>query len=153
MFRMPKALDVITLFHAPHAPASIRMHNLLKRVSARASGFEEDPQWSEFSYKAGPIPRREPFDLNVQPSDPTPSQLGTIIDYARATGFSTSDVVQGATDKKHAVKLFTQDPGLFRRPTVVDWNAGWAVSGDFPERILRKWRGEGEEASTEEDKP
>jgi hypothetical protein len=149
---MPKSIDVITLFHAPHMPASIRMHNLLKRVGARAGGYAEDPEWSEFSYKAGPIPRREPFDLHVATTDPTPSQLGTILDYARAAEFAPRDVVDGAADKDAALRMFRRDPGLLRRPLVVDWNAGWAVPGDFPEHILRRWRGEEGAKEDEKDK-
>jgi len=141
----PRTLDVITLFHAPHAPASIRMFNLLKLVNAKASGYEAKSEWLQFSYKAGPIPKREPFELNVSPSDPTPSQLETILDYARAAGFGASDVVRGAATKDMALRLFRQDPGLLQRPTVVDWQSGWAVPGDFPEHVLRRWRSEGGE--------
>jgi hypothetical protein len=145
MFRFPKTVDVITLFHAPHLPASIRVHNLLKRISAKASDFETPTEYapSTISASASEIPRpREPFELNVSVDDPTPSQVETMLDYAAAAGPRSAPyhIIQGAKTREEALKLFKQDPGKFVRPTVVDWNNGWIVSGDKQEALMKMFR-------------
>ena len=117
------------------------MHNLLKRVNAKASSLDEDPEWTEFSYKAGTIPKREPFELNVMTDNPTPSQLGTLLDYARQSGFPAHEVVKGATTKEHAVKLFRQDPGLFTRPTVSFWGRMCWMARTHADCEDRSWIG------------
>ncbi|MCJ1408313.1 hypothetical protein MMC19_002388 [Ptychographa xylographoides] len=133
MFRFHKSLDVITLFHKPSAAASIRVHNLLKQVSAQASETSTEDQASDHSHQ-NKIQRSE-FELNVTEKPPTSDQLRTILEYVGAK--RAKDVVEGAKDENDAMRKLQEDSSRFKRPVIVDWNNGRAVIGDSESEILK----------------
>ena len=109
-----KSLDVITLFHKPSAAASIRVHNLLKQVSAQASETSTEDQASDHSHQ-NKIQRSE-FELNVTEKPPTSDQLRTILEYVGAK--RAKDVVEGAKDENDAMRKLQEDSSRFKRPVV-----------------------------------
>ncbi|MCJ1404431.1 hypothetical protein MMC11_007656 [Xylographa trunciseda] len=133
MFRFHKTLDVITLFHKPSLPASTRVLNILKQVSAHASEGATEDQASDHSHQ-NKIQRSE-FELNVTEEPPTSDQLRTILEYVGAR--RAKDVVDGAKDESDAMRLLKEDSKRFKRPVVVDWNNGRAVIGDSESEILK----------------
>jgi len=134
MFRFQhKALDVITLFHKPSLPASTRVLNILKQVSAHASEGATEDQASNHSHQ-NKIQRSE-FELNITEEPPTSDQLRTILEYVGARRIK--DIVDGARDEVDAMRLLKEDGKRFRRPVIVDWNNGRAVIGDSESEILK----------------
>jgi arsenate reductase-like glutaredoxin family protein len=107
-----KTKDVITLFHKSNSPASTKVLNLLKQVSANVSEAATEDQASDHSAQTNP--NRAEFDLDVTEKPPTPDQLMTIIDYVG----NPSTVISGASTVEEALKKFKQDTESFRRPTV-----------------------------------
>ncbi|MCJ1434422.1 hypothetical protein MMC27_003790 [Xylographa pallens] len=133
MFRFHKALDVITLFHKPSLPASTRVLNILKQVSAHASEGATEDQASDHSHQ-NKIQRSE-FELNVTEEPPTSDQLRTILEYVGAR--RAKDIIDGARDEGDAMRLLKEDSKRFRRPVIVDWNNGRAVIGDSESEIMK----------------
>jgi hypothetical protein len=109
-----KTKDVITLFHKSGTPASTKVLNLLKQVSANASEAATEDQASDHS--AQTHPQRAEFDLDVTEKAPTSDQLMTILDYVGTSRISS--VVNGATTVEDALKKFKQDSESFKRPVV-----------------------------------
>ncbi|CAD6506454.1 BgTH12-07380, partial [Blumeria graminis f. sp. triticale] len=125
-----KTLDVITLFHKPGSPASLRVQELLRRASINAS--QKACQTS-----SGPdaIPIRDPFELEVNEEPPTQDQLRSIFEY---TGIANiGNVVKGATDTVDAWKKLKANNDSFQRPLTVDWARGRVVAGDNESEILK----------------
>ncbi|KAH8907784.1 DUF1687-domain-containing protein [Coniochaeta sp. PMI_546] len=131
MFGFRKTKDIITLFHKSSTPASTKVLNLLKQVSANASEAATEDQASDHTAQAQ-LQRAE-FDLDVTEKPPTPDQLRTILDYVG----NPSTVVSGASTVDEAMKKFKQDAESFKRPVVVDWNNGKAAVGDNESAILK----------------
>jgi hypothetical protein len=114
-----KPLDIITLFHKPSLPTSMRALTLLKQASASASETSTEDQATSSSPGDFPLhaQRRSPFEYNVTEQAPTPDELKLILDYmpeARAPG----DLVEGARDRLDALRRCKEDPGRFKRPVV-----------------------------------
>lgn len=135
----PKTLDPITLFHNPSLSASNRALQILQRASTAAS---------EASISADTKSNREPssqstatsahdalhnvptnrgeFQLDVTTAPPTTDQLRNIFEYlgsgAGARTVQPSEVIQGATDARDALRKFAEAAGNgdggFVRPVV-----------------------------------
>ncbi|KAL4989408.1 thioredoxin-like protein [Aspergillus falconensis] len=137
VFRFPKSLDPITLFHTPSLPASNAAYKILRSASAAASAANT------------PIGRGE-FQLEVTTAPPTTDQLRNILEYVTGDPsgggkeggprYAVSEIIQGAKDAEDAVKRFKEDSGRFVRPVTVDWTSGQAVVGDDESQILRMVR-------------
>ncbi|KFZ10677.1 hypothetical protein V502_07995 [Pseudogymnoascus sp. VKM F-4520 (FW-2644)] len=134
MFRFRKGLDVITLFHSPTAPASMRVHSLLKQASATAGETATEDQASDHAQQTKNSVETQ-FELNVVEDAPTPDQLKSILEYVGANG--AGKVIQGATSEKDALTKWKKDSGSFQRPLTVDWNNGKVVAGDNESEILK----------------
>lgn len=107
-----KTKDIITLFHKSSTPASTKVLNLLKQVSANASEAATEDQASDTTPQTQ-FTRAE-FDLDVTEKPPTPDQLRTILDYVG----TPSSVINGASTVDEAMKKFKQDAESFKRPVV-----------------------------------
>ncbi|RSL73222.1 hypothetical protein CEP54_000542 [Fusarium duplospermum] len=129
MFRFHKTLDIVTVFHKASSPASVRVANLLKQVSANATAGATLDQASETK------PAREQFELNVTEDPPTDDQVKTILEYVGTSGIS--NIIKGANNEKDALKKFKESKENFLRPVVVDWNNGKAIAGDNESEILK----------------
>ncbi|UPK91917.1 hypothetical protein LCI18_002852 [Fusarium solani-melongenae] len=129
MFRFHKTLDIVTVFHKASSPASVRVANLLKQVSANATAGATLDQASETK------PAREQFELNVTEDPPTDDQVKTILEYVGTGGIS--NIIKGANNEKDALKKFKESKENFIRPVVVDWNNGKAIAGDNESEILK----------------
>ena len=110
-----KGLDVITLFHSPTAPASMRVHSLLKQASATAGETATEDQASDHTQQTKSSVQTQ-FELNVIEDAPTPDQLKSILEYVGANG--AGKVVQGATNEKDAFTKWKKDNSSFQRPLV-----------------------------------
>jgi hypothetical protein len=110
-----KGLDVITLFHSPTAPASMRVHSLLKQASAAAGETATEDQASDHTQQTKNSVQTQ-FELNVIEDAPTPDQLKSILEYVGENG--AGKVVQGATSGKDAFTKWKKDSGSFQRPLV-----------------------------------
>lgn len=109
-----KTLDVITLFHKPALPASLRVQSLLKQASATASGHATEDQASDHSHQTHP--HRQEFELEVTEEPPTPDQLKSILEYVGAQKAST--IIKGAKDEADAMKKLKENADNLNRPIV-----------------------------------
>jgi len=109
-----KSLDVIQLFHKAGSPASTKVVNLLKQVSAAASETATEDQVSDHSAQTNN--RRDVFELTITEEPPTADQLTTILSYAGDSAIPS--VVQGASSVTEALKLFKQNADNLKRPVV-----------------------------------
>ncbi|KAI1140643.1 DUF1687-domain-containing protein [Hypoxylon sp. FL0543] len=135
MFRFHKTLDIVTLFHKAGSPASTRVANILKQVSANASETATEDQASDHSHQTHPKRSRQEFELNITEDPPTADQLKTILEYVGKNRISS--VVNGATTENEALKKFKENKENFKRPVVVDWNNGKAVASENESEILK----------------
>ncbi|KAL9131592.1 MAG: hypothetical protein Q9175_006724 [Cornicularia normoerica] len=133
MFRFHKSLDVITLFHKPSVPASIRVLTLLKQVSAQASETATEDQATDHKHQ-NKLQRTE-FELNITEDPPTGDQMRTILEYMGA--HNAGRLVEGAKDSGDAIKKLRENPTTFKPPVTVDWNNGRAVVGDHESEIMK----------------
>jgi hypothetical protein len=104
----------VTVFHKASSPASVRVANLLKQISANASSDATLDQASDHSAQTAPI--REQFELNITEDPPTDDQVKTILDYVGTSGIS--NVIKGASTEKDALKKFKESRENFIRPMV-----------------------------------
>lgn len=109
-FTQHKTLDIVTVFHKASSPASVRVANLLKQVSANATAGATLDQASETK------PAREQFELNVTEDPPTDDQVKTILEYVGTSGIS--NIIKGANNEKDALKKFKESRENFLRPVV-----------------------------------
>ncbi|KAL7757883.1 hypothetical protein ACKLNR_012410 [Fusarium oxysporum f. sp. zingiberi] len=133
MFRFHKTLDIVTVFHKASSPASVRVANLLKQVSANATSGATLDQASDHSAQTAPI--RDQFELNITEDPPTDDQVKTILEYVGSNGIP--NVIKGANNEKEALRKFKESKENFIRPVVVDWNNGKAIAGDNESEILK----------------
>merc|ERR1712070_589321 len=129
----PLQRDVITLFHAPSVPASMRAHAILKQAAATAQSSATEDQASDHDNQSRL--QRTDFNLDVQETPPTPDQLTSILDYLGPSKAST--VVEEATGTSDALRKFNAKQQAFQRPVTVDWNNGRAVVGDDESELMR----------------
>jgi len=145
-----KTLDVITLFHKASSPASLRVHTLLKQISANASEYATEDQASDHSHQTSP--KRPEFELEVTEEPPTQDQLKSILEYVGAQKAGT--IIKGAKDEADAMKKLKENTENFQRPVVrslqlnpratpantlqtVDWSNGRAIAGANESEILK----------------
>ncbi|KAH6643435.1 thioredoxin-like protein [Truncatella angustata] len=133
MFSFRKTKDIITVFHKANSPASTKVVNLLKQVSANASEVATEDQASDHTHQTDP--QRPEFDLDVTESAPTSDQLRSILEYVGAGKIGS--VIPGATNEKDALKKFKEGSENFKRPVIVDWNNGKAVASENESEILK----------------
>ncbi|KAI5201588.1 hypothetical protein E4T39_05077 [Aureobasidium subglaciale] len=133
LFKEAGVKDVITLFHAPKNPASIRVHTLLKQNAAAAQTTATLDQAS--SHPQQSKIERTNFELDVQEGVPTNDQLTNIFEYLGQDKIGS--IVEGASSTTEALRKLKEDGSLFQRPLVVDWGNGRAVTGDNESEILK----------------
>ncbi|KAI6868607.1 hypothetical protein KC338_g3880 [Hortaea werneckii] len=133
LFKEAGVKDVITLFHAPSVPASMRAHAILKQAAATAQSSATEDQASDHDNQSR-LQRTE-FNLDVQETPPTPDQLTSILDYVGPSKAGT--VVEEATGTSDALRKFNAKQQAFQRPVTVDWNNGRAVVGDDESELMR----------------
>lgn len=109
-----KTLDVISLFHKPSVPSSLRVLTILKQVSALASETATEDQATDHSQQ-NKLQRTE-FELNVTEEPPTSDQLRIILEYVGEQ--RASDVVDGAKDIGDAIRKLKENTKRFRAPVV-----------------------------------
>ncbi|KAG6016447.1 hypothetical protein E4U43_008637 [Claviceps pusilla] len=141
MFRFHKSLDIVTVFHKASSPASTRVANLVKQISANAQAGATLDQASD--HTAQTEARRDPFELNITEEPPTVEQVQTILDYIGKEGINK--VIKGATNEKDALKKFRESKESFLRPVTVDWNNGRAIAGDSESEILKLLKAQSKE--------
>ncbi|GAM82775.1 hypothetical protein ANO11243_007610 [Dothideomycetidae sp. 11243] len=126
------AKDVITLFHSPKNPSSIRVYTLLKQTAGTAAETATEDQASNHEHHAKVS--KEEFELQVEEQQPTADQLQSILEYAGDS--KASSVVEGASSISDAVKKARQGSRI-QTPLVVAWNKGKVVVGDNESEILK----------------
>ncbi|KAI6849863.1 hypothetical protein KC332_g2635 [Hortaea werneckii] len=133
LFKEAGVKDVITLFHAPSVPASMRAHAILKQAAATAQSSATEDQASDHDNQSRL--QRTDFNLDVQETPPTPDQLTSILDYLGPSKAGT--VVEEATGTSDALRKFNAKQQSFQRPVTVDWNNGRAVVGDDESELMK----------------
>jgi hypothetical protein len=118
-----KTLDIVTLFHKAGSPASVRVAELLKQASAKASAGSSSGT-------------REQFELNITEDAPTEDQVRTILEYVGPTGVPS--IVKGAQDEKDALKKFKQSRDNLLRPVVCAGSL-YPWSSCFTNKCLCRW--------------
>ena len=109
----------MTVFHKASSPASVRVANLLKQVSANATSGATLDQASDHSAQTTPI--RDQFELNITEDPPTDDQVKTILEYVGTSGIS--NVIKGANTEKDALRKFKESKENFIRPVVRSFHA------------------------------
>ncbi|THW63913.1 hypothetical protein D6D20_03247 [Aureobasidium pullulans] len=133
LFKEAGVKDVITLFHSPSSPASIRVHTLLKQTAAAAQTTATQDQAS--SHPQQSKIERTNFELDVQEGAPTSDQLTNIFEYLGQD--KIGNVIEGASSLTEALRKLKESGSAFQRPLVVDWANGRAVTGDNESEILK----------------
>lgn len=133
MFRFHKTLDVITLFHRPSVPSSLRVLTKLKQISAHASETATEDQASDHTHQNKL--QRTQFELNVTEEPPTSDQVRTILEYVGE--MKASQLVTGAKDAQDVMRKLKEDSLSLKVPVTVDWNNGRAVIGDDESEIMK----------------
>ncbi|KAF2237754.1 DUF1687-domain-containing protein [Viridothelium virens] len=128
--------DVITLFHKPSVPSSVRAVTLLKQANGTAQSTATEDQAS--SHDTHSKAQRTDIDLDITEAAPTSDQFQNILEYIGK--HNASKLIQGARDEADAIKKLKEDGNSFQRPVLVDWNNGRAVAGDDHSEILKLLR-------------
>lgn len=105
---------MITLFHKPSVPASLRVLTILKQASAHASETATEDQATDHTHQNKT--QRTEFQLNITEDPPTGDQLRTIIEYTGDR--KASQIVEGARDGPDAISKMAKDIKKFRAPVV-----------------------------------
>ena len=92
----------------------MRVHTLLKQVSATASEHATEDQASDHS--AQTHPKRQEFELDVTEDPPTSDQLKSILEYVGAQNAGT--IIKGARDEADAMRKLKQSSENFQGPVV-----------------------------------
>lgn len=92
----------------------MRVHALLKQVSAKAAEHATEDQASDYTVQTQP--RRAEFELDVTEEPPTEDQLQSILEYIGA--HRAGEVVSGAKNESDAVKKLQMNRDSFQRPLV-----------------------------------
>ncbi|KAH9883999.1 DUF1687-domain-containing protein [Xylariomycetidae sp. FL2044] len=135
MFRMNKALDIVTLFHKSSNPASIRAATLLKQVSANATESATEDQASDHSHQTHPHRQRQEFQYQIVEDLPTADQVRTILEYVGKNKIDS--VIPGTSNMDDALKKYKQNPETLKRPLIVDWMNGKATASENESVILK----------------
>lgn len=109
-----KTLDIVTLFHRPSVPSSLRVLTQLKQISAHASETATEDQASDHTHQNKL--QRTQFELNVTEEPPTSDQIRTILEYVGER--KASQLVDGARDAQDAIQKLKEDSRRFKVPVV-----------------------------------
>ncbi|KAK3671537.1 hypothetical protein LTR78_008637 [Recurvomyces mirabilis] len=133
LFKERGVKDVITLFHSPSSPASIRAHTILKQAAGNAQSTATIDQAADHSKqsKTG----RTDFELDVVEGAPTTDQLTNVLEYLGPN--KAGNVVKDATGSSDAMRKFNASANTFQRPIAVDWSNGRAVVGDDESELIK----------------
>ncbi|RMX87489.1 hypothetical protein D0869_02324 [Hortaea werneckii] len=159
--------DVITLFHAPSVPASMRAHTILKQAAATAQSSATEDQASdhdnqsrlqrtdfnlgcrfarndesqghgELEMTAPELDRSDGADMSNIDVQETPPTPDQLTSILDYLGPSKAgSVVEEATGTSDALRKFNAKQQAFQRPVTVDWNNGRAVVGDDESELMR----------------
>lgn len=116
---------MVTLFHKPSSPASLRAHALLKQLSAAATEFATEDQASDHSLQT--LSKRQEFELEVTEEPPTTDQLTSILEYVGTAGISS--IVKNAQSQPDALKRVKEHSDNLLRPIVSRYFLDVACSG------------------------
>lgn len=105
---------MITLFHRPSTPASLRVLAKVKQISAHASETATEDQATDHTSQNKL--QRTDFELNVTEEPPTSDQLRSILEYVG--GLRASQLVDGARDAQDAMRKLKEDGRKFKAPVV-----------------------------------
>lgn len=105
---------MITLFHRPSVPASLRVLTKLKQISANASETATEDQATDHTSQNKL--QRTDFELNVTEEPPTGDQVRTILEYIGER--RASQLVDGARDAQDAMRKLKEDERRFKVPVV-----------------------------------
>lgn len=108
--QQPGIKNVITLFHSPNSPSSIRIHSFLKQANAQTIAHATEDQASDHSQQNKA--EKNEFELEVTEADPTADQLRSMLEFSGAPNIG--HVVEGATSVGDAVGKMSK----FQRPVV-----------------------------------
>ncbi|KAI9663218.1 MAG: hypothetical protein M1821_008266 [Bathelium mastoideum] len=108
------ARDVITLFHKPSVPSSVRVLTLLKQATGTAQSTATEDQAS--SHDTHSKAQRTDFDLDVTEAAPTSDQFQNILEFLGKQ--NASKLVQGARDEVDAMRKLKESAEAFQRPVV-----------------------------------
>lgn len=109
----------------------------MKQASAHAHETATEDQASDHSHQNKMV-NRDPFELEITESAPTPDQLKNIFEYLG--GGKAAQIVKGASSESDALRKVKESGDNFQRPVLVDWNQGKAVVGDNESEILKLLR-------------
>lgn len=112
--RQAKGLDVITLFHKPSLPASLKVYSLLKQAAATASEHATEDQASDHSHQTHT--KRVEFELDVTENAPTVEQVRSILEYVGAQ--RAGEIIKGAKDEADGMKKLKESQNNFQYPVV-----------------------------------
>lgn len=126
-----KTKDIITVFHKPNLPGSVRVASLLKQVNANATEAATEDQASDHSHQTHP--KRQEFELNITEDAPTADQLQTILGYVGPA--KVGSVVKGAHNVQEALKKFKESPDSFKHPVVRSNPPPPVLSAHLPSRL------------------
>ena len=137
---------MITLFHNPSSPASIRAHTILKQAAGNAQSTATIDQAADHSKQSKT--ERTDFELgtsighrnetirsswhekklnvgaDVIEGAPTTDQLTNVLEYLGPN--KIGNVVKDATGSSDAMRKFNASATAFQRPVTVDWSNGRA---------------------------
>ena len=108
------ARDVITLFHKPSVPSSVRALTLLKQATGTAQSTATEDQAS--SHDTHSKAQRTDFELEVTQEAPTGDQFQNMLEYIGK--HNVSKLIQGARDEGDALKRLRENAENFQRPVV-----------------------------------
>ena len=114
MIKGAGAKDVITLFHKPSVPSSVRALTLLKQATGTAQSTATEDQAS--SHDTHSKAQRTDFDLDVTEAAPTSDQFQNILEFIGKQ--NASRLIQGAKDEAEAIRKLKENGESFQRPVV-----------------------------------
>ncbi|KAI8368947.1 hypothetical protein BD560DRAFT_398171 [Blakeslea trispora] len=124
-FRPPRSLPILTLFHNYQSEKSKAALALLQNKQKNARGDD--------------VYRIDIVGQNEAPTDTQLGQVASFLGTQNAWKDMIQEDVQSAQDALHVVQ---SNPGLLRRPIVVDWEKGKAAIGsrtlDAIEQLIKE---------------
>jgi arsenate reductase-like glutaredoxin family protein len=105
---------VITLFHKPSVPSSVRALTLLKQAAGTAQSTATEDQAS--SHDTHSNSQRTDFELDVTEAAPTTEQFSNILEYVGK--HNAAKLIRGARDDAEAMRKLKENADSFERPVV-----------------------------------
>lgn len=110
--QQPKASDIITVFQKAGSPASVRIGNLARQVSAQAAATSTLDQASDAQHEQG----RDEFSLEVTETLPTEGQIETVLGYVGKS--KVQSIINGAVNEQDGLKRFKENKESLILPLV-----------------------------------